>query len=57
LEILDVAEQLDREELKKVCHHFIAFHFDGIQSRKQWKKLGKEKKDSLSLLQKNPADM
>jgi len=57
LEILDVAEQLDREELKKVCHHFIAFHFDGIQSSKQWKKLRKEKKDSLSLLQKNPADM
>lgn len=57
MDILDVAEQLDREELKKGCLHFIGYNFDGIQSSKKFKKLSKEKRESLTALKRNPADL
>ena len=42
MELWELADRHDREELRKVCEHFIAYNFDGVASSPSFLALPKD---------------
>ena len=55
MEVWELADRHEREDLKRVCEHFIAYNFDGVASSPSFlalpKDIQKKFSDSKKVLQ------